>query len=96
MFEPTSRYYNLPKSIYTTPNGNEVIYISRRFLPDAAKMTVIAEHAVTQGDRLDNITARYLGDPQQFWRVVDANNAMHPDDLITDIGLRLRIPYPQL
>ena len=30
------------------------------------------------GDRLDNLAARYIGDPQQFWRLCDANGAMQP------------------
>jgi hypothetical protein len=47
---------------------------------------------VSQAERLDNITARHLGDPEQFWRLCDANNAMHPDELIAEIGRRLRIP----
>ena len=37
-----------------------------------------------QGDRLDNIAARYLGDPEQFWRICDANGAMRPDELTDD------------
>jgi hypothetical protein len=55
----------------------------------------MVEHPVVQDDRLDNITARYLGDPEQFWRVCDANNAMHPRELTEEIGRRLRIPLPQ-
>jgi nucleoid-associated protein YgaU len=56
---------------------------------------VLAEHMVTEGERLDQITARYLGDPEQFWRVADANNAMRPDDLTAEVGRTLRIPLPQ-
>jgi len=56
--------------------------------------TTLAEHAVTQAERLDNITARYLDDPEQFWRLCDANGAMHPDELTAEIGRRLRIPMP--
>lgn len=58
-------------------------------------MTVMAEHLVTEGERLDNITARYLVDPEQFWRLCDANNAMRPDELTEVIGRRLMIPLPQ-
>jgi hypothetical protein len=50
---------------------------------------------VTQGERLDNITARYLDDPQQFWRICDANRAMRPGDLTAGIGRRLRITLPE-
>jgi hypothetical protein len=83
MFPPTSRY-----------NEVEIVKLSLRFLPDAAASIILAEHSVTEGDRLDNVTALYLGDPEQFWRVCDANNAMRPDDLM-EIGRRLLIPLPQ-
>ena len=54
-----------------------------------------SEHMVTEGERLDNITAQYLGDPEQFWRVCDANGAMRPDELTETIGRRLRITLPE-
>jgi len=97
MFPVTSRYTSIPTATYDFPDGREVVYLLRRFLPDAEKSTVLAEHLVTQGERLDNITARYLGDPEQFWRVADANNAMQPEELTDDahIGQRIRIPLPQ-
>jgi hypothetical protein len=50
---------------------------------------------VTQGDRLDNIAAKYLGDPEQFWRLCDANGAMRPDALTETIGRWLRITLPE-
>ena len=37
----------------------------------------------------------YLGDPEQFWRVCDANRAMRPDELTETIGRRLRITLPE-
>jgi len=58
-------------------------------------MPLLVEVTVTQGDRLDLITARTLGDPEQFWRVCDANNAMNPPDLTAEVGRTLRIPIPQ-
>jgi hypothetical protein len=64
-------------------------------VPDPAGMTIIAEHVVTQGERLDNITARYLADPELFWRLCDANPVLRPDELTARIGRRLRIPLPQ-
>jgi nucleoid-associated protein YgaU len=59
-------------------------------------MTVITQHTVTQGERLDNITARYLGDPEQFWQICDANNEMRPDDLTKEIGSIIRISMPKV
>ena|ERR1043166_3559744 len=95
MFPVTSRYYGIETAKWTTPDGREIVYLRRRFLPDGTKAVVLIGHIVTQGDRLDNITARYLGDPEQFWLVCDANNAMRPDDLTAEIGRRLQIPLPQ-
>ena len=95
MFEHTSRYYPLETAIYTDPGGRDIPYKRRRFLPIAPAAAVIAEHEVTQGERLDNIAARYLGDPEQFWRLCDDNEAMHPDELTAEIPRRLRVTMPQ-
>jgi hypothetical protein len=95
MFPETSRYYQLETAKWTSPAGREIVFLRRRFLPRADSFTVLAEHMVTEGERLDQITARYLGDPEQFWRVADANNAMRPDDLTAEVGRTLRIPLPQ-
>jgi len=95
MFEHTSRYYAIEQVIFTGADGRAVIHLRRRFLPNAASAVGLAEHVVTQGERLDQITARHLGDPEQFWRVCDANNAMNPEELTAEIGRRLVIALPQ-
>lgn len=95
MFPVTSRYNGIEIAIFKTKENKEIPYLRRRFLPEAEKFAVMAEHTVTEGDRLDNITARYLVDPEQFWRLCDANNAMRPDELTEVIGRRLKIPLPQ-
>ncbi len=95
MFEHTSRYYELETVTYTTPGGRTVAYKRRRFLPAPTGQIVLVEHTVTKGERLDNITARYLGDPEQFWRLCDINNAMHPEELTAETGRKLYISRPQ-
>ena len=80
---------------YTTPDGRPIVYLLRRFVPPANCFTLLEEHTVMQGERLDNITAQHLGDPLQFWRVCDANNAMRPDDLTATPGRVLRITLPE-
>jgi hypothetical protein len=95
MFEPTSRYYNLETKTFTMPDGREVAYVARRFIPDMDDAVILGEHMVVEGERLDNITARALGDPQQFWRIADANYAMNPFDLTAEIGRKLVIAMPQ-
>jgi hypothetical protein len=94
-FPPTSRYYTITTGQYTAPDGRIIVYLNRRFVPPADRFTTLEEHVVTQGERLDNITAQTLGDPLQFWRVCDANNAMRPDELTETIGRSLRITLPE-
>ena len=102
MIEPTSRYAAVEVATTTVPDGvggtREVRYLRRRFPPQPSTLPTLAEHPVTSGDRLDLLTARYLGDPTQFWRVCDANLAVHPDELTAPdrIGELLRIPVPQV
>lgn len=91
MFSPTSRYAHIETAQLTTATGQKIVYLRRRFLPKTTPPQQ-AEHRVVEGDRLDNITAQYLGDPEQFWRVCDANQAMHPDEMTAEIGRKLNIP----
>ena len=95
MFDYTSRYYSLEAVSFILPDGREARYIRRRFLPRGEDMPLLTEVAVAEGDRLDLITFRVLGDPLHFWRVCDANNAMNPVDLTAEIGRRLRVGVPQ-
>lgn len=95
LFPPGSRYYGIATSTLTTPDGKKVIYLQRRFAPQPESFALLQEHVVTEGERLDNITAHYLGDPEQFWQVCDANRAMRPDELTESVGRRLRITLPQ-
>lgn len=95
MFEPTSRYARLEKATHTTPDGRVVSYVRRRFLPRGAAMPLLMEHVTREGERLDQVTARALGDPEHYWRVCDANDAMNPRELTDEPGRRLRIPIPE-
>jgi hypothetical protein len=94
-FPPGSRYHDIELATHVGPDGTETKYVRRRFLPSSDRFVTLLEHVVTEGERLDNVTARYLGDPLQFWRVCDANNAMNPHELTASIGRRLRITLPE-
>ena len=96
MFAHTSRYYHLETISLTLANGRVVAYKQRRFLPQGEEMPLLTETIVTEGDRLDIITARLLGDPEQFWRICDANDAMDPAELTARIGRALRVSVPQV
>lgn len=95
LFPVTSRYHGIQTKIRETSDGKKVIYLQRRFVPQPERFELLQEHVVTEGERLDNITAHYLGDPEQFWQLCDANRAMRPDELTERIGRRLRITLPE-
>ncbi len=94
-FPPTSRYAAIDTAKIDLPDGRTVLYLKRRFVPPPEKFSLMREHVVTEGDRLDNVTAKHIGDPEQFWRVCDANRAMRPDELTEEIGRRLAITLPE-
>ena len=96
MFDTTSRYYRLETATHVTPDGRRITYVRRRFLRQGRSLPLLVEMTVTDSDRLDLITARTLGDPEQFWRVADANNAMNPFELTEEPGKTLRIAVPQV
>lgn len=100
MFDKTSRYYNLAIATMNVVDSDglprEIRYVRRRFIPSSAGLTTLVEHTVVQGDRLDNITTRYLGDPTQFWRVCDANDVLQPTELTDQIGSVITIALPKL
>lgn len=95
LFPPASRYYGVDTARITTADGKTVVYLRRRFVPQPERFALLQEHAVTQGDRLDNLAAKYLGDPEQFWRLCDANGAMRPEELTETIGSKIRITLPE-
>lgn len=95
MFDPDSRYYYLEDAEHVRPDGTAVTYKRRRFLPQGREMRELGRATVAEGDRLDLVTARTLGQPEHFWRVADANDAMNPDELTAEVGRTLRIPVPE-
>ena len=95
MFPRTSRYYNIEIAKYVTADQREIVYLRRRFLPPSSASVIISEYSVEEGDRLDNVTAKnHFNDPEQFWQLCDANDAMRPNELTEEIGRRLKIPMP--
>jgi hypothetical protein len=92
---PTSRYYGLETAVIRTADDRENIYLRRRFLPGPERFALLVEHVVTSGERLDHLAAKYLNDPEAFWRIADANAAMRPEELTEIPGRRLRITLPE-
>lgn len=100
MFDSTSRYYNIEVATLTVTDldglPREIKYVRRRFIPARDGTPTLVAHTVTQEQRLDNITARYLGDPTQFWRVCDANTVLEPNALTDTVGNVIEIAMPKL
>jgi hypothetical protein len=94
-FPPSSRYSGCDTARTTAPDGRALVYLRRRFVPAPEPLSVVQEHTVVEGERLDNIAALYLGDPDQFWRLCDASGAMRPQDLTDTPGTRVLIALPQ-
>jgi hypothetical protein len=93
-FPPTSRYHGLEVAAFERPDGSAVAYVRRRFIAGPEQYSELGEHRVGQGERLDLIAAALLGDPEQFWRICDANAALDPADLEVP-GTVLRITLPE-
>lgn len=94
-FPSTSRYANLQTATLETPDGTVIVYLRRRFVPPPELFALLQEYTVTQGDRLDNLAARLIGDPELFWQLCDANRAVQPEELTETPGRRIRVTLPQ-
>jgi hypothetical protein len=95
LFPPTSRHHGIKAQRFRRADGREVAYLQRRFLPAMEAFEDLREHVVAQGDRLDNLAWQYIGDAEMYWRICDANGAMHPEELTAEAGRRLRITLPE-
>jgi hypothetical protein len=97
MFDPLSRYYKLEQVtlqvVASDGTARQIKYARRRFIQRPRTFTTLVEHTVAGDDRLDNIAARLVGDPTQFWRLCDGNDAMRPTDLTDVVGRVLRIGF---
>jgi hypothetical protein len=95
MFPINSRYYGIATVTLETQDGKQIVFLRRRFVPPPERFDLLTEHIVSEGERLDNITALYLGDPEQFWRVCDANGVIRPEELTETVGRKIRITLPE-
>lgn len=91
---PTSRYFPVGTAVYVTVSDEEIAYFRRRFVPPSERFQVLQVYTVVEGDRHDNLAARFLGDPEQFWRLCDANSVLRPEELTETPGRRVRITLP--
>ena len=93
MFDADSRYAPQPQAVHRGDQGRLRPYVTLREVPQPVRARPEdAYHVVVASDRLDRVAWQALGDPELFWRLCDANGALHPDDLLAVEGRRLLIP----
>lgn len=90
MFAKESRYHDIEDATLIS-NGVTISYKKRRFLPNVGHMLIFNEITISSGDRLDRIAAKLGADPEQYWRICDANNVMHPLELTNEPGTAVKI-----
>lgn len=89
MSDPSSRWDGA--GTYQRTVGNDGVPLTLYAPRLAAVPATVLQHQVQAGDRLDLLAGRYFGDPLQYWRIVDANPTLDPDDLL-EVGRMLLIP----
>ena len=89
---PSSRYYGAPIETLTRADGAHVVYLRRRIISQPEIYSTLQDYVVVDGDRLDNLAAKFLGDPLLFWLICDANGTTDPDELTVEAGRTIKIP----
>ena len=95
MQDPNSRYATIEIAQHQWPDGSSSAYLRRRLIP--ADPGPLSGTAVTRdGERLDLLAARTLGDPTQYWRIADASGVMDPMELTAKPGRLVKLPIGQV
>ncbi len=93
-YPPNSRYASTGTVELALPDGRTVKVLLRRFPPPPERFSVIGLHRVREGERPDGLAAQYLGDPEQYWRIADANRVLFPQELTAEPGAVVKITLP--
>ncbi len=75
-FPPTSRYYGIELATLAMADGEQRVYLRRRFLPPSTRFALLHLHLVADGERLDRIAGQELGDPVPEGRTRHTNDAV--------------------
>ena len=93
-FAPNSRYYGIATRQYTTPAGDTVEYVGRRIIPEMDRYQALDRHRAIAAERVDQVADAFYGDPEQYWRICDANGVEWPAQALQPVGRLLLIPLP--
>jgi nucleoid-associated protein YgaU len=87
MIFPGSRYATTPLVALDESDGRRTLALRR-----APATPGVLEHVVVGGERLDQLAARFYGDPTRYWLLLDANpDVLNPFALL-ESGRRIRVP----
>ena len=79
LLDRKSRYLKNASTYEATDRrGRTVVALTAAAKP---AQTLLGEHLLKQGQRLDHLANFYLEDANGFWRICELNDAMLPDDL---------------
>ena len=78
MFDPKSRYGNTPTYPVTDHRGRTVMVVQTPADPNEG---LLGLHVLRQGERLDHLAFQYLNDPAGYWRIVERNRLLLPEQL---------------
>jgi hypothetical protein len=93
-FPPNSRYRNVPLVTRIAPDGTEEVYVARRIIPAMDRYRALDRVNPDAGSRIDDVAADAFGDPEQYWRICDANGDADPADATLPETRLLVIPMP--
>lgn len=88
MFFKGSRYEFVATDSITDAKGVTVRFKRVRFIPPTPARAAVV---VNQAERLDHIARRVDQQPENYWRICDANDALWPPDL-EEPGRLLKVP----
>jgi hypothetical protein len=91
-FASNSRYAGLPLAVLDGPDGRQIVYVTRRFVPLTESNPLDPVHVVTTGERPDHIASEHLGDPERYWEICDLNLVRRPHELTSEPGTVVRLP----
>ena len=95
MPNPNSRYSDVGVAQVLLRDGRAALYLKRRLLPPCDSLPLLGQVPAARDERLDLFAYRTLGDPEHFWQIADANDALRPEDLTAGVERALRVPLPQ-
>ena len=78
MFDAKSRYASAATETVPDTRGRTVTVV---LPPPPPAQSLLGTHVLRQGERLDLLAAKYLGDPAGYWRIAAQNDAMLPEAL---------------